>query len=147
MTIAIRPQTHSQPQSIIAKNCQNRNTFHHSFPSLLLLPLLKGDRKCLKRSYPPASKGLKAPLSPPIPKPQITELGSGVPMESSLEDRKNSEKCSNIKLIKNLLIWTKVSLGFRSASRGLGRAVDFLPALPSCRSYFLQEKPRLYKDI
>ena len=32
--------------------------------SLLLLPLLKGDRKCLKRSYPPASKGLKAPLSP-----------------------------------------------------------------------------------
>ena len=83
---------------------------------------------------------------PPIPKPQITELGSGVPMESSLEDRKNSEKCSNIKLIKNLLIWTKVCLGFRSASRGLGRAVDFSPALPSCRSYFLQEKPGLYID-
>ena len=81
----------------------------------------------------PSLKRAESTSIPPIPKPQITELGSGVPMESSLEDRKNSEKCSNIKLIKNLLIWTKVSLGFRNASRGLGRAVDFLPALPSCR--------------
>ena len=82
----------------------------------------------------PSLKRAKNTSIPPIPpKPQITELGSEVPMESSLEYRKNSEKCWNIKLIKNLLIWTKVSLGFRSASRGLGRAVDFLPALPSCR--------------
>ena len=81
------------------------------------------------------------------PTPRTIEMGSGVPMESSLEDRKNLEKCLNIKLIKNLLIWTKVSLRLHSASRGLEHAVDFLPALPSCRSYFLQEKPGLYKDI